>query len=185
MKRQLRRSIILLVISMLALGCMVISASAAKKIPVKKLKNLDYKASCARIKKNATTVKTGTCRVQVGKKKSGYVKFKAPKTKDYTFTLSGVKTTNKYGYSTDFANIKYIKRYSFSKKEYLYDYQVRTQGGKAFTLWFGTKKSVSNYNTNLSTRASRYGKIKLNKGETVYLYFYFSYAGDSCQLNIK
>lgn len=184
MKTRTRRLMVLLLALVMALGCLSVTAGAAT-IPVKKLKNLNYDASCSAVKKKATGIKRGTFRIQTGTLGKGWLKFKAPKKKTYTFTFANVSTTNRYGYSTAYCHMDFIKKYKYLKRSYFDRRYLKTQGGKAYTLWFGTKDSISNQYPNLSTLRSRYGKLKLKKGQTVYLFLSFSYPGDSCTLNIK
>lgn len=127
------------------------------------VKYRDYTSNRDAAAKKATTVKTGTYNVALAGKNGwhrGYVKFTAPKSKTYAFTLSNV-SSDSGKFTNGYVNImKFNGRYISSSK-------VSTQGGKTYTLWVANKNQGSGTS---GCRTSRTGKVHINQGETVYLY---------------
>ena len=114
----------------------------------------------------------------------GFLKFKVPATKTYTFTFS--KQTEPDGqYNNGYAYIKRIRTNSYNGKQYLDSLKFKTQGGKTSSAYFNSKASGTTSSvTTGSFIPKRSCKVKLKKGETVYLYLYFAHKG-SIRLNIK
>jgi len=90
---------------------------------------------------------------------SGYMKFTAPTTKTYSFTISNVRS-NTGRYACGFG---YVMRYS-GYGDSIGQVPVSTKGGSNTTMWFASRKSSGGF------IPKRTGKITLNQGETVYLY---------------
>ena len=67
---------------------------------------------------------------------------------------------------------------------------VKTQGGRYSCLFTATKDSYNDYVkgkkvTTDSYLASRYGKIKLKKGETIYMDYSYTGKGGKCTYTMK
>jgi hypothetical protein len=133
--------------------------------------------------RKAPAVKTGKNKVKI-RKSASYVKFKAKKTKTYTFTFSNVNALRKADRARNSVNgFVYLGRdtgYSTPMPQ-----KVATNYGKISNLqlasanfyktWkrYQKKKKPENYLT------KRYAKIKLKKGQTVYIYHFFAGVKDS------
>lgn len=164
---------------MLAIA-MATPAQAVKSITVK---SASFNTKRAPVAKRATKVTRGTYKVKIASGK-GYAKFTAPATKTYTFVVSGVKDTNRgsNGYWYIMTSRDYHKTLNY---KYIGQTKVATQGGKTTTMWMtvnGYKSSGTGTSKNLP---SRYAKIKLTKGETVFVYFSFLYKGTTATLKIN
>ncbi len=146
----------------------------------KKLKKQNYSASYSSIKKKAKTVKKGTTTLKVSP--SGYVKFKVPKTKKYTFTFSSVKS-NKNPFNNGYAYIE-IPKTQYNGTVYMEHQKFKTTGGETTTAWFHSAKYASTQKTVSASIAKRSCKLKLTKGTTVYLYVSLAEKG-SLKLKIK
>lgn len=163
-----------------AFGLMAVTASAAKKIPVKKLKNQGFTTTKSVANKKAVSVKKGTYTIKMGTKSSGYLKFKAPKTKSYKFTFSKLKTNTSYT-----CGHAYIMTDSKYGNGYITYATMKTQGGSNSVLWLATKNSSTSVHKKDRFLASRYGTIKLTKGQVVYIYLNIVNPKTSLRLNIK
>ena len=174
MKKILSRLMLVMVITMMLIGMTPVLASA-KTVT---LKPQGFTTSKSVAKKMGQVVKKGTTTVVFSPSLgSGYLKFKAPKKKKYTFTLSGLSTTRSYsnGYF-------YVMR-TYGRGKYITMSKMTTQGGKTSSLYVSSKDHpYSDLRTAFIT--SRFGRLTLKKGEMVYLYFSFS-PGDVLTLNIK
>jgi len=128
-------------------------------------------------KKKAVTVKKGTTKLKV--KKSGYIVFKAPKTKTYYLKFSNAKA--KGGLFSMFVEMQqpYDSKYVFLA-------DVATKGGRTDTLWLADKAHVSKTADKAKDwrLASRTAKIKMKKGEKLYMFMYTT-KDFSITLNIK
>ena len=114
-------------------------------------------------KKKAVAVKKGATKLKV--KKSGYIVFTALKTKTYYLKFSNANARG--GLPSMFVE---IQRPFYSKYVFLAD--VYTKGGKSNTLWLADKAHV-NKKANKAKDwrlASRTAKIKMKKGEKLYMY---------------
>ena len=147
----------------------------------KTVKNIDFSTyRTEKIKKKATTVKKGTTTLKLSSR--GYVKFKATATKTYSFKFSGM--TGPMAINNGFAYIllpeykKYSKKYDFEKL------QFSTAGGKTDTAWYSAKKYADTKKTTGAFLATRTCKVKLKKGQYVYLYLCFASNG-KINLTIK
>lgn len=155
-------------------------AAPAAEAAVKKVKQQPYTYTYTKtVGKKAAAVKTGTNTLQITS--SGYVKFKVPKTKKYTFTYSNLKavkgfTTNGFSYicvPTKAYGSTYLEKQTFT-----------TTGGKYDTAWYGVPKYASKDKTTTAPLAARSCKLKLKKGTTVYFYIYVG-GSATAKLNLK
>lgn len=175
MRKILRKSVLLMLVLSLLVGGMVTTTFAATK----SLKKQGFTTSTSTADKKAITVKKGTTTVKLSKKGTGYLKFKATATKTYSFKLSGLKSGNGR-YSCGYF---YVMRKYGTAGQYIGQEKLKTYGGKNSALYVATKNGTTGKKL-YRYRTSRTGKIKLNKGETVYLYFSF-YTKDQLKLKIS
>lgn len=155
------------------------AATPAYAAAKKTVKKQGFTTSLAKVKKKAAKVKRGTTSLTI-KKGKGWLKFKAPKTKTYTFTFSDVKSAEFS--SNAFVGVYKVAKYSSSS---VASVKVKTKGGKSNTLWLSCN-GYAHANEMLERPiAKRSGKIKLAKGEWVYLYFYNNDVKTTANLTIK
>ncbi len=114
--------------------------------------------------KTAKSVKKGSYTIRVNKKGydgEGFLKFKAPKTKTYTFTINNLKAPK-----DDYANgyMAILKQGTYTPNVLVWQDKIKTKNGKTNSVQFADKEDTK-YHTNA------YGKLKIKKGQTVYLYF--------------
>ena len=163
------------------------SAALETQAATKAVKSCKFTTATKTLKKKALTVKKGTTKFKL-KGESGVLKFKATKTKKYSFKFSGMthKTQDDYGfcaYVTFLTPDKNSPKYSFDL-----DKKLATKGGKTETLWLASK---SYKHTISGTKAvdkpikTRTGTVKLKKGQVVYMYFSGGYKGVTASLKIK
>lgn len=116
------------------------------------------------VHKKAATVKKGTTKLTF-KKGMGYIKFKAPKTKTYSFKFSNVK-------SKKFSSCTYVSLYTPSsfKSKILAVKKMKTKGGKYNTLWLAANGYKHSGKLLYRPLASRTGTVKLKAGQWVYFY---------------
>ncbi|MBQ9001302.1 MAG: hypothetical protein IJ087_05560 [Eggerthellaceae bacterium] len=125
----------------------------------------DSSTETATLNKIAKTVKVGSYKITF-KKGKGYLKFKAPKSKLYSFTFSNVMAKN--GAS---AFVQVQTPYS-SDTHYSFSTEVSTKGGKSTTLWLGVNGKTG-YGTGVNEALkSRTAKMNLTKNGVVFFYFY-------------
>lgn len=153
-----------LVALLVALAFVPTDAYAASSKTVKKA---GFTSETKVIEKKATKVTKGTTKLTF-KKGEGFIKFKATKTKKYSFTFSnlkGKKTNNAY------ITFKTPDKYS---PEYSWSTPLKTKGGKSETLWLSVNgtKFTGNYKQIDKPIVKRTGTIKLKKGQMAYFYFY-------------
>ena len=177
MKKMWKRVSILLFTAVLLLSALSVTAYAGtKKVTIR---NQGFTTSRAQANK-ARPVKKGTYKVKLGSKGSGYLKFKAPASKTYTFTVSSLKSKRGsclgYFYLMDSSN--------YSNKTYIGQQKVKTQGGKTVALRISDGYRAKRTAKVDQYRSSRYGKLYVPKGSTMFLYFSF-YNGASFKLKIK
>lgn len=175
MRRLLKKSLLMILVLGLLVGGMTTTTFAATK----KLKKQGFTTTTAVANKKALAVKKGTTIVKLSGKGNGYLKFRAPKAKTYSFTLSNIKSGTG-GYTCGYF---YVMRKYGSSNQYIGQEPLKTYGGKSTALYLSTRNESSGKKA-FQYRTSRTGKIRLNKGEVVYLYFSF-YAKDSLKLKIK
>ena len=181
MKKLMKRSIALLMMLVMIMAAASVAVSA--KTVSKTVKKQKFTTSTNAIEKKAVKVKKGTTKLNI-KKGQGYVRFVAPKTKTYTFTFSkctsSMRSSN--GYVTFMRKDASSPQYSYS-----FNTKLKTKGGKDNTLWLSVNGADFSSNSNLLSRpiASRTGKIKLKKGESIYMYVYFGGRPAKAKLVIK
>lgn len=180
MNHYLKKISVLLFALLLACAALPKPAMAAK---TKKIYYSDFTTTKASMKKPAN-LKKGTTTVTMSDGKGvyrtyhGYAKFKAPKTKTYTFTFSNLinkKYPESSGYVQIFVTDKQGKKWVTWKK-------VSSQGGKVTNLNVGQNGNVNSGSKKNANLTSRYAKLKIKKGNTVYLFFSFI---NGSKLNVK
>ena len=126
--------------------------------------------------KKSPAVKLGVTYKVSSKKNRSAVKFTAPKAGTYKVTISNVASAPKAKDGVDIMHCNaYINKPAYSGR-YLFPERVITQGGKSSVLWITTNYCYNKYYKGKKVKtssylASRYGKIKLKKGETIYISF--------------
>lgn len=158
----------ILMLAMLVM--MAVFAFRPMQAQAKTVKALKYGAKAGTVKKKATKLKKGTNAITISE---GYCKFTAKKTKKYTFTFGNVATVG----AVPAKDINHGHGYIMvPRRSYMNHLQFSTEGGKSSSVylctnysWELSNKSVSNY-TSLPTRSA---KLKIKKGQTVYLYLWF------------
>ncbi len=156
------KRVLSLVLAFLIVFTLSAPVNASAKTKSIKLKNSTFTTSATVAASKAKTVKKGTYKVTLKKKGynySGYMKFTAPTTKTYSFTISNVRSnTGRY-----VCGFGYVMRNS-GYADNIGQVAVSTKGGSQSAMQFASKGSSVGYIT------KRTGKITLNQGETVYLY---------------
>ncbi|MBR2189705.1 MAG: hypothetical protein IJ860_09935 [Eubacterium sp.] len=180
MKKILKRSVILTLVLALLVGTMTTSAFAASTI---KVNNAGWTSSYAEANKKATVVKKGTSSVKMKSKGQGFLKFTANKTKTWSFTVSSLKHGKSYSYASGYFYV--MTRYG-QNNQYIGQEQLVTKGGKNSAMWVRDKNAYYSKSGKVLTRnlLTRTGKIKLQKGQKVFIYFNLT-PGTSFKLNIK
>ncbi len=135
------------------------------------------------VNKTAKAVKKGSYHITTvknGYTGEGFLKFTAPKTKTYTFTVS-----NLYAPNDEYANgYLAIMKKNFSSSVVVSFQDVKTKSGKKNSINFATEDQLDGE----PYYKVAYGKYKIKKGETVYLYFSASGTNSDAvtlDLNIK
>lgn len=137
-------------------------------------------------KKAPTIKKKGTYNVN-DKKNDGYIRFVAPKTGTYTISVYNNRDWGKSSAATQHLGSFYVYKYNPDYKS-LSMQTLKTNYGKNWTFkisslnWYNRyyksgKKNSSTYLYN------RYAKIKLKKGETIYIQSFWT--GKKHQYNLK
>lgn len=187
MKKNVKRLFSLLLVFCMIFSLSAIPVSAAKTKNVKYCKSYNYST----IKKKATTVKKGTTILKYKSGKGGYVKFKAPRAGKYKFTLSNVMPTDRSVDTNGYAGFIRVKKYRYSGTPYLDTIKIKTEGGKSTNMQLASPEFVSSFYRNskpqkasTAYRNSRSAKIKMKKGETIFIYAYFTH-DTSLKLTIK
>ena len=176
MKKIIRRCFVLMLVAVMLTGAMSVSTFAAAKKTVKK-QTFDTKTKT--IEKKATKVKRGTTNLTISKGE-GYIKFVAPKTKTYSITFSNVKTKNGGSAFVE------IQTRDADSPSYSFMTKVKTKGGKSNALWLSVNGTKFTERDVLERPlAKRTGKIKLKKGQPVYMYFYSGTKKTTAKLVIK
>lgn len=173
---------ILLCFMVAALSFGTMSTYAATKT----VKEISYGAKRTKVVKKATKVKKGKTTLIVSQ---GWAKFKAPKTKTYTFTLSNVATKGANPASD--INNGYFVLGSF-KGNYFWSKRIKQNGkkvGSAYVCtpysWSLQADSIKAHPTGYTSLPSRSAKVKVRKGATLYMYFWFVKKPVSAVLTIK
>ena len=163
MKRFFKKSLVMTLVTVLLIGTFAISADAVMKRTVKKQ---GFSTETSVVNKKAATVKKGTTNLTYSKGQ-GWVKFKAPSTKTYKFTFSNLKAK---GGSN--AYVSFLRIWDYDNTGLTHT-KVSTKGGKNEALFLCSNDRATGKSGKVIYRAlhSRTGKIKLKKGQTIYLYF--------------
>ena len=145
---------------------MALVPAAAYAVTTKTVKSQSFTTSTKTIKKKATSInKRGTYKVTF-KSGQGYIKFKAPATKTYTFTISNVKCS-KFSSSAYW----YIQTIDEKYPKNSLTNILKTNGGKASAFWNGVNGySSSTGEKKYQNLKSRFAKIKLVKNQFAFLY---------------
>lgn len=147
----------------------------------KTVKKQDFTNDTATIEKKAAKAKTGTNKFKATKG-YGYVKFKATKSKKYSFKFSGLSSN----VGTIYSAFVEVQKPDSSDSEYSWMTKVSTKGGKGDTLWLAQKGHESKSGSGLSqTLSSRTGKITLKKGQSIYFYFNSLYKNTKFTLKVS
>ena len=157
-------------------GALTPSLAYASDITVGKA---DFTTETAKLDKVAKAVKVGKSKI-VLKKGIGYLKFKATKNKVYSFTFSDLKCANS---SSAYA---YVQQPDTHSPQYSWMADVSTYGGKTKTLWLGVNGKTHEYGEKVNYGLkSRTGKIKLKKGNEVYLFMHVGEKKATATLQVK
>jgi hypothetical protein len=145
--------------------------------------NHSFTTSTAEANKCAKKVKTGTYNITLkrgGSFYSGYLKFVAPKSKTYTITVSNLKSNDNM-----FANgIASTMKVSSSFPNSIVYVDIKSKGAdEKHGLRIGTYTDKDFLQKRCPLK--RTGKIKLSKGEVLYLYYNFSGGMNSTKLTSK
>jgi hypothetical protein len=165
MKKHTRKTFLFLGIFM-AFLCLSAGTSFAKgKGKTISIRKAPFTTSAASAASTAKAVRKGTFTVKCPG--SGYLQFTAPATKTYSFTVTNVRAGR---YACGHSYVMGLSQYSASSITML---NVATKGGSNKTMYHATK------NTSYGNIVSRYlktrtGKIRLQAGQTVYLYYNFT-----------
>jgi hypothetical protein len=185
------------VLSAIVIAVMV--ATIANPLPAEaKVKTVKPKAAAnvtttAYAKKVAKKVTVGTTKVYlddyIALSYSGYLKFVAPKTKTYTFTIYDLKHPVKRG--DLMGSMVFMVPYGY-KNSQLGTFKVSCKGGYSSRLYVANPKPTGLYYADATQvyYKSRSGGIKLKKGQVIYLgidlhTFKFTKKRVSCTLKIK
>ena len=128
-----------------------------------KVKSVNYTSSLTTVKKKSVKVGAGTNNLTFTKVNGwgrGYMKFTAPKTKKYTFTVKSLKSSD--GSYTNGHITAYMIKGS-SNRQYLSSVRFKSNN-----IYQHIASKKSDYDM-----TSMKGTMKLNKGETVYIYCSF------------
>ena len=134
--------------------------------------------------------KKGTYRVvsKMTLKKDDYIRFTAPKTGKYTLTFSDFRSKKKSSSGEYQLGSVYIQKKS-SYGSLLFQ-KVKTKGGKSSILRICSKAWYNKYTKGKKVKEttelySRYAKLSLKKGETIYISTYWTGGPHSYSLKIK
>lgn len=121
--------------------------------------------------KKAAALKTGKNIVHV-KKSTAMTKYTAKKTKTYTFKFTGLNAEKKSYRKTN--NVNGSVGFSVIQYGGLCSKKVKTRGGSTYSAYLCSKKVWNNtYNksniTKYSVLPTRTVKVKLKKGQTIYM----------------
>jgi hypothetical protein len=180
MKKVLKICIVALALTFFLTGVFSRPAQAATKIVKKQV--YYEKTSYA---KKGTAVKKGTYTIEMAGK-SGFLKFKAPKTKTYTFTISNIEKKTPGDVMDDYlnGNIYFLLPYPNNKKS-LGPIKVKTKGGLTDRVNVRSLENSTAGKMVYRFLTSRSASFKLKKGQTVYMFARFADARNSFRLKIK
>ena len=174
--KSIKRYAVMLAAALLITGLFAPAAHAAVKTTASRCVHTEKLKT---IKKSAAKVKVGTTNLTV-KMGEGYLKFTAPATRTYKFSFS--KVTGKY---TNEGYVQFYKK-DPSDSTSVVTFDVSTKGGKTDTLHFSIN-GVEHQGGSLKDRPlpSRTGKVKLKKGQVIYMYYQATPAHSTAKLVIK
>ncbi len=160
-----------------------LNSDAATKVKTIKTSVTDS-SSEEKIIEKSPAVKRGTTLVKPGKSRTSYVKFTAPKTKTYTFTFSPVFTAKQ---QKDYV-LGYFQICSVTYDR-LHTLDLKTNGGTYYSLNVANKMYADATKTS-TPKSQRYltkrsTKIKIKKGESVYISRYFEMNEKPVKVNYK
>ena len=175
MKKIMKKSLLFLAMAVLTLAMCTMGASAAS-VTVKAQKFTTSTATAAKKAKRVGIGTTKLAKIGSASEPGGYVKFTAPKTAKYSFTISKPHCL-KTSYSDILNGHAYIMT-TYGNGSYITMAKVSTKGGKATSLYLCSPYSYSLHSNDAATAytalPSRTAKIKLQKGQTVYVYLWFT-----------
>lgn len=161
--KKIKKLVAACLIMVMAICTAATTATDVQAATAKKAVTNYKKATAVKLgKKYTVTAKT------TNKKYLAYVKFKAPKTGTFKVTIGnvhskGLSSAKEIGFGT--AYIGKSSAYGLLREK------VKTQYGKSSSLFLCTKYSATSGKKKVgSYLPSRYGKIKLKKGEVIYIY---------------
>ena len=176
-----KRRLTLILMTLAFVICFAGFKSADAQAATKALKKIKYSPVLTnRIAQKATVVKKGTTTLSI--KEKGYVKFVVPKTKKYTFTFSGMRSSRS-SYNCGYAYIDLPVANEYSSEINLDHQYFNTKGGSASTAWFASRSS-SGGDKKLAYLSVRSCSLVLQKGQTLYIYISSANKG-SINLKIK
>ena len=189
MRKKIKQIILMMLVGMMLTGSAVpvlaedtaAADTAAEKetIPTVTLKKQKFTQKTSTAKKKSKDVEIGETIVKMPAKGMGYLKFTAPKKGTYKFTFSDLK--KKKGIR-GYINLQVPKTGKTTK---LIKKKVNTWGGSTHELWIGIKDyKHKTYPKIYWPRAVRNAKVKLKKGQEIYVFFSFE-AKDTLHLKIK
>lgn len=164
MKKTLKKTILLALVTTLLVGTFAISAGAVSK---KTVKNLKFTSTVSAIGKYGARVKKGTTKLTFASG-NGYVIFTAPATRTYSITFKDLRQNSRYGTFTSIA----VQQKPKMSSKYAYLRDVATQGGRTSFLHL----NVNNYTDHVSKKtvdkylSSRRISVKLKKGQSIYFH---------------
>lgn len=126
-------------------------------------------------------VKEGDTNIRLGARSFGYVRFKAGENRKYTFTVSDLSGRIQRKYVN---GLFYIMTVYGDKNQLIGQQSVRTRGGYSKPLRIANRNDPKPYSVN-SYLKKRSGRIKLKKGQVVYLYLYANRGYATMLLNIQ
>ena len=164
MKKTLKKSLLLALVTALLVGTFAISAGAVSR---KTVKNLKFTSTVSSIGKYGARVKKGTTKLTFASGQ-GYVIFTAPATKTYSITFSDLKQSSRYG---SFTSIAVQQKPKMSSK-YGYLRDVATQGGRTSFLHLNVNNLKDRVNSKTVDKYlnSRRVSVKLKKGQSIYFH---------------
>ena len=193
MRKKIKQMMLMLLVGILLTGSAAVSVPAeeteapgettgtaveADTTPVITLKKQDFTIKTSIAKKKAIGITTGETIVKMPSKGKGYLKFKAPKKGTYKFSFSDL--TKKKGSQDGYINLQLPKKGQTKK---LVKQKVKSWGGKTYSLWLGIRNKKYGSNKAEWTRTVRNAKVKLKKGQVIYIFFSFA-AKDTVKVKV-
>ncbi|MBR1692200.1 MAG: hypothetical protein IJ711_05420 [Lachnospiraceae bacterium] len=181
-RERVKRALVTAVFSFMAVMFMfavtpIYTEAAAKKVSAA----ADYnKAPALKSGSNKVTVKTNY----------SYVKFTAVKAGTYRFQISNLETINGETPDYNLGNLSVNFKVKQKNNWVLQPQMLKTNGGKNKALYVTTKEGMKRYNKKNNREkdsylTSRYGELKLKKGDTVYLKYFYTSPRGTYNIEIK